>query len=49
MTGSPVRDPNQPSAEYLAVVNSQALAEVISLSEAIDLVTLAMQELSGCT
>jgi ornithine cyclodeaminase/alanine dehydrogenase-like protein (mu-crystallin family) len=47
MTGSPVRDPNQTPLEYLAVVNSRAMAEVISLSEAIDRVTLAMQELSA--
>jgi ornithine cyclodeaminase/alanine dehydrogenase-like protein (mu-crystallin family) len=46
MTGAPVRATNQPSPESLAVVNSRALAEVISLSEAIDLVMLAMQELS---
>jgi ornithine cyclodeaminase/alanine dehydrogenase-like protein (mu-crystallin family) len=47
MTGSPVRDPQQPARESLAVVNSRAVAEVISLSEAIDQVTLAMQELSS--
>jgi ornithine cyclodeaminase/alanine dehydrogenase-like protein (mu-crystallin family) len=47
MTGAPVRDPNQPPPELLAVVNSRAVAESISMSEAIDLVTLAMQELSA--
>jgi ornithine cyclodeaminase len=47
MTGSPVRDPKQPAGDLLAVVNSRAVAEVVSLSEAIDQVTLAMQELSS--
>jgi alanine dehydrogenase len=44
MKGSP--DPN-PASELLAIVNSRAVAEVISLSEAIELVALAMQELSA--
>jgi alanine dehydrogenase len=39
-------DPNSIS-ESLAVVNSRAVAEVISLPEAIELVALAMQELSS--
>jgi ornithine cyclodeaminase/alanine dehydrogenase-like protein (mu-crystallin family) len=39
-------DPNSVS-ESLAVVNSKAVAEVISLREAIELVALAMQELSS--
>jgi ornithine cyclodeaminase/alanine dehydrogenase-like protein (mu-crystallin family) len=47
MTGSPVRDPKQPARELLAVVNSRVVTEVISLSEAIDQVALAMQELSS--
>jgi len=47
MTGSPVRDPGPPAHQMLAVVNSTALADVISLSEAIDSVTLAMRELSS--
>jgi ornithine cyclodeaminase len=47
MAGAPVRDLNQPPPGYLAVVNSRAVAELISLSEAIDSVTLAMQELSA--
>jgi ornithine cyclodeaminase/alanine dehydrogenase-like protein (mu-crystallin family) len=46
MLGSPVHDMNQPTIHFLALVNSQAMAEVVSLSEAIELVALAMQELS---